>query len=305
MTAQRPTWWDGVASAINQPKLDWLNVSAVAFVEMAQIQPDSSILDLGCGTAVVALAALPLLGPNHGAVIGIDDSHAMLQESRRIWDAIDVRDAITLYHGDVRQLDTIIGFHQASQNETAPTFDYVFARNLLSSIPENERLAVLQHWAHYRTPYMGRLVVTFSLMDYAGLMLVDGAGQAHRRWHSMVETEWIRGEQAFREFITIAGFQLERIERVGFQGPDANLWEDVGIDLEAHAHLRYTECQQEDNLTPEWSNPDGGFSILFKKQLREEAIEGLISQLMEQLGEGREDGMHLVPFVANLAGVVA
>lgn len=238
MTAERPTWWDGVASAINQPKLDWLNVSAVAFVEMAQIQLDSSILDLGRGTAVVALAALPFT--NHGAVVRIDNSHAMLQVSRRIWDAIGVRDAITLCHGDVRQLDTIIGFHEASQNETAPTFDYVFARNLLSSISENERLAVLQYWAHYRTPYTGRLVVTFSLMDYAGLMLVDGAGQVHRRWHSMVETEWIRGEQAFREFITTSGFQLERIERVGFQGPEANLWEDVGTDLEAHAHLRYT-----------------------------------------------------------------
>ena len=78
-----------------------MHLSIVPFVDMAHIQSHESILDLSCGSAVVALLARIILGSDHGAIVGIDNSHSMLQEARRLWDTYGLADTITLHFGDV------------------------------------------------------------------------------------------------------------------------------------------------------------------------------------------------------------
>ena len=62
----------------------------VPFVDMAHIQPAESILDLGCGSALVGLRAKDILGANHGTIVGIDNSRIFRQKylfptSATIW----------------------------------------------------------------------------------------------------------------------------------------------------------------------------------------------------------------------------
>ena len=112
-------------------------MSVVPFVNMARLQPQETILNMGCGTAVVTLRARSILGVNCGAIVGIDSFHDMLQEAQRLWNAYDLSDDIALHFNDVTHLNAIPGFHNASQEQTAPTFDVIFARNILYCIPDN------------------------------------------------------------------------------------------------------------------------------------------------------------------------
>ncbi len=142
MSVTASTYYHGVVTTKNRYELPWTHASVVRYVCIAQIQPGSSILNLGCGNVVVALAAKDVLGPSHGDIVGIDKSHSMLQDARRLWEARSLPDVITLHCGDVTHLDAISSFHQASQSQTVVlTFDVVFARDLLSSIPDNEKQA--------------------------------------------------------------------------------------------------------------------------------------------------------------------
>jgi ubiquinone/menaquinone biosynthesis C-methylase UbiE len=51
-------------------------------VELARLQPGESLLDVGCGTGALALAAKQRVGPS-GAVRGIDASPEMIARARR------------------------------------------------------------------------------------------------------------------------------------------------------------------------------------------------------------------------------
>ena len=141
-----------------------------------------SFLDLGCGETVVVLQAIDTLNGQLGAIVGIDNAHLMLQQSRRLWENRGLGDIINLYHGYVRRLHTIANFHGAfGQPRRTFTFDVVFARDVFPALPTNDKLAALQHWAAYRTSGTGRMVVTFRMGEpvehqYAGLVTADSEG---------------------------------------------------------------------------------------------------------------------------------
>jgi len=66
---------------------EWAN----RVIEAARIQPGQSVLDVACGTGVLARTIAERIGPN-GAVIGVDPSEGMLAVARRKAPALEWRD---------------------------------------------------------------------------------------------------------------------------------------------------------------------------------------------------------------------
>ena len=98
-----------------------------AYLELLGVAPGEQVLDLGCGTGVVARAAARRVGPN-GRVVALDPSPVMLAVGREIAEREGILDRIEFRIGDVRELP----FPEA-------TFDVVLAITTLSHTTDAER----------------------------------------------------------------------------------------------------------------------------------------------------------------------
>ena len=76
---------------------------ALKLVELAQLKPGQSVLDLATGTGLVAIAVAQIVG-SQGNVVGVDISRGMLDQARAKVRAAGLRN-IELIEGDVEQLD--------------------------------------------------------------------------------------------------------------------------------------------------------------------------------------------------------
>ena len=144
MNASAPSFEDGVASHLVEPYLSWIRETVDSFVGMASLQPGSSVLDLGCGTARVAIAARNVLGTSHGRVVAIDTSHGSLQEAQRQLERAHLDNEITLLHGDIRGFCDIEGL-RLSGSASKPTFDVIFARNIFNLTHLEQTATILRH----------------------------------------------------------------------------------------------------------------------------------------------------------------
>lgn len=87
----------------------------------AGLRPGMRVLDIGCGSGGVALAAAALVGPS-GSVLGVDPSQARLDEARRLV-------------GDAANVE----FRQASFPSTGlepDGFDFVYSQFVLEYLPD-------------------------------------------------------------------------------------------------------------------------------------------------------------------------
>ena len=225
----------GVASDLSRPDMSFLNETVDSFVAMANLQPGSSILDLGCGIAQVAIAARNVLDGTQARIVAIDNSDQMLMEAGRELHRTGLEDEITLLAGDITEMGSIRGL--LSQSDSArPTFDVIFARNVLGLIPTERHVAVLQHWATYLTPGTGRMVLTHGVcVQHAGEEVgeVAGAvfirkddGRVMMRIGVMMEAEWALGEQRLSNLIVTSGLRQVVVRRVAFDREDGFIWLD-------------------------------------------------------------------------------
>jgi ubiquinone/menaquinone biosynthesis C-methylase UbiE len=77
----------------------WMGAWAQALVETGGVGPGSRVLDVACGTGIVARKAASLIG-TAGTVAGVDASEAMLRGARRFASRQE-RPAIAWHQGDV------------------------------------------------------------------------------------------------------------------------------------------------------------------------------------------------------------
>ncbi|KAF6238682.1 hypothetical protein HO173_003188 [Letharia columbiana] len=216
---------------------DIVNATIMPFLDLARLQPGLSVLDLGCGSCEVAVRVKIFLGGSHGLIVGILESHDTMQQARCSLKTFGYANAITLYHGDPIHLNNIPGFDRTSSDSNRPFFDVIFARNLLSNVSPFEREEVLRHWANYKAPGSGRLMVSMSMevhgsFEIARSVIVDEDGGITSRYHCMIESEWEHGEEAFRTLALSAGLHLSQVQRVGFSAEDSEQWEEIGADLD-------------------------------------------------------------------------
>jgi ubiquinone/menaquinone biosynthesis C-methylase UbiE len=122
------------------------------YLDAMQIAPAATVLDVGCGTGLVARAIARHSGFS-GSVAGIDLSPHLVAAAKRLAAEEGIGARIAFQHGDARQLP----FADA-------TFDAVVAHTLISHVPAP--LAVLKEAARVLKP--GSTLAVFD-GDYASL----------------------------------------------------------------------------------------------------------------------------------------
>lgn len=128
-----------------------------AYLERLNLASTATVLDLGCGTGVVAraIAARPSF---QGHVVGIDFSSALLDAAQRFAQAEGVGSRVTFRVGDAQRLE-----------EADAAYDGVIAHTVASHVPNP--VAVLAEAARVVRP--GGSVAVFD-GDYASLTYATG-----------------------------------------------------------------------------------------------------------------------------------
>jgi ubiquinone/menaquinone biosynthesis C-methylase UbiE len=120
-------------------------------LDLAQVADGQSVLDIGCGTGTLAIAAWQRSQPN-GSVYGIDISAAMIAAAQRKGRAIARNASLRFLEGAAVALPFPDGM-----------FDTVMVVTMMHMLPEPERLLTLKEASRVLRPG-GRLL----FVDYGG-----------------------------------------------------------------------------------------------------------------------------------------
>jgi|SRR5829696_2505493 ubiquinone/menaquinone biosynthesis C-methylase UbiE len=168
-------------------------------IELAGPEPGERVLDVACGTGIVARHAAQRVGTG-GTVVGLDLNEGMLEVARKA--SSDVRPAIEWQHGDATDMPLPDG-----------AFDVVFCQQALQFFPD--RLAALREMHRVLAPN-GRLALSVlrSTEHNPGYRLLAEALQRHvgPDAGSMMRSPFSSlSADELRELITGAGFGEVRI----------------------------------------------------------------------------------------------
>lgn len=162
---------------------------APRLLRFAEVQPGQRVLDVACGTGIVARSAADLVGPE-GRVMGVDLNPAMLDVARRVAPTLEWR------QGDVADLPF-----------ADDSFDVVLCQMAFMFFPDRERaLAELVRVARRRVA----LVVPAGIDDQPayGLFTEVVARHAGAEGASMVGAYWSAGDlDVLRGLLRAAGLE--------------------------------------------------------------------------------------------------
>ncbi len=162
--------------------------TATHLIDRADVEPGMRVLDVGCGTGVVARECLHRAGAE-GAVIGLDISREMLAVAHR------VAPRVGWVQGDAGMLPL-----------PAEGFDRVLSQFALMFFPDQE-LALAEMWRVLKPG--GRLVVSVSgaLRDSPVNLVLADVVERHvgERGRAVVEDIWTSGAPELEGTLTRAG----------------------------------------------------------------------------------------------------
>ena len=118
------------------------------FVKWAELRPGQHVLDLCCGTGLVALPAKKIVG-EYGRVIGVDVSNQMLDQARR--KAASAELEVTFINGDVTTINRQDLYLKEGQD-----FDLISCASAFVLL--EDPVEALKHWATFLSP-TGRLII--------------------------------------------------------------------------------------------------------------------------------------------------
>lgn len=165
------------------------------YLERLTLDPDARVLDLGCGTGIVARALARRAG-SAGALIAIDTSKALVAAGRRLAREEDVGDRIEFRIGDAHAL-----------GGSADSFDAVIAHTLVSHVAEPA--AVVAQAARVLRP--GATLAIFD-GDYASLTYGAGAQTDNAAMVDAILAAVVANAHVLRMFPQIlqdAGLEIE------------------------------------------------------------------------------------------------
>jgi SAM-dependent methyltransferase len=174
----------------------WMGAWAQDLVTGARVQRGERVLDVGCGTGVVARQAVQMVGPT-GQVVGVDVNAPMLSMAKRLV-ADRVHGPITWRHGDA----AFLPFADA-------TYDVVLCQQGLQYFPD--RPTALREMARVLVPD-GRLALSVwrPLERYPFFVALVAAIESHLSVEAAgpLRAPFALGEaDTLRELVTAAGFR--------------------------------------------------------------------------------------------------
>ncbi|KIY02157.1 uncharacterized protein Z520_02295 [Fonsecaea multimorphosa CBS 102226] len=173
------------------------------YITWADLKEGENLLDLACGTGLVAIGAKSVVGPS-GRVVGVDISEGMLKVARRKAQAAGL-DIAFLNH-DVCDL---AGLHIVPKEDyTDEFFDVITCAAALILLPDP--LQAVKNWKSVLRPG-GRLITDVQTKDANVVMNIFSAiapqvGETVP-WHSHL---W-QSQQALATLMVDAGFHVDKV----------------------------------------------------------------------------------------------
>lgn len=166
------------------------------YLTWADLKPGDSVLDLACGTGLVALGAKRLVGAA-GRVVGVDISEGMLNVARRkaAEDGLEVH----FEKGDVSDLSVKDSSVPWDTQPGDGLFDVITCASALLLLPDP--VAALRNWKTLMRPSTGRIVTDVQTNDANLVMNIFAAiapqlpGESvpwdAQRWQSLRDLEQV------------------------------------------------------------------------------------------------------------------
>ncbi|OAP56140.1 hypothetical protein AYL99_09319 [Fonsecaea erecta] len=171
------------------------------YITWADLKEGENLLDLACGTGLVAIGAKQVVGTS-GRVVGIDISEGMLNVARRKAQAAGFD--IAFFNHDVGDLTGLDIVPKGSDG----FFDVVTCASALILLPDP--LRAVKNWKSVLRPG-GRLITDVQTKDANLVMNIFSAIAPHVGetvpWHSHL---W-QSQQALAALMVDAGFHVEKI----------------------------------------------------------------------------------------------
>lgn len=189
----------------------WHPKFAQSLIELLDLQPGESVLDLACGTGLATFAAASKVGTN-GSVIGIDVSDGMLGEAKaRLEKEKKEYPHVSFYNHNITDLSSLEEIKEG-------TFDAITCASAIVLLKDPG--AALKQWAKYLKS-SGRLFV--DCIHPRNLLSSTVFERTHLRLGLEPPSyrEWIKSEDSFKTLMADSGFDLEKskfdfMEQVGF-----------------------------------------------------------------------------------------
>jgi len=154
---------------------------------------DNQILDVGCGTGLMGIAAEPFLGPQ-GRYVGLDVNRGELEFCRRHYPS----PPFEYVHLDVN--NPAYARHQTTERQRWPLedarFDVVTALSVWTHLNEKDALFYFAEICRVLKPG-GKAIVTFFLLDS---LYHDGLGRRSEeqgRYHMTSQSRWVFDQPAY------------------------------------------------------------------------------------------------------------
>ncbi|RHZ43253.1 class I SAM-dependent methyltransferase [Aspergillus thermomutatus] len=177
---------------------------AEEYIRAANPPPGARVLDLACGTGLVAFLAEAHVGPT-GYVAGVDISKGMLEVARRKAQATGSR--VTFYQHDISDL-TGLNLNPGGEGGGMGQFDLVTCAAALVLLPDP--LGAIRHWASLLREG-GRLVTDVAARDvHVPARIFERIGPElglSLQW----DESWVKGEESLAGLLREAGLVVERV----------------------------------------------------------------------------------------------
>lgn len=177
------------------------------YLRQMNIAPDANVLDLGCGTGVVA-RALATRGNYSGKIVGIDFSNELIDAAQQLATEEGIDDRVEFRVGDASALE-----------DEDESFDAVILHTLVSHVPDP--VAVVSEARRVVRP--GSLVAIFD-GDYASIAYATGDHNLDAEMVDAILDAIVANPYVMRELPSI--LRDERLEIVSFT---PNILAEAGV----------------------------------------------------------------------------